>query len=73
MVMKDKLVKFNKKAMYYRTKKLFFSFLMILGMGMSVAIPLAVDAAARRADALNDSSETSEEISFDTTVELLVI
>lgn len=58
--MKDKLVKFNKKAMYYRTKKLFFSFLVMLGMGMSVAIPLAVDAAARRADALNDNSETSE-------------
>lgn len=70
--MKDKLVKFNKKAMYYRTKKLFFSFLVILGMGMSVAIPLAVDAAARRADALNDHSENSESVSNEETSELLV-
>ena len=39
MVMKDKLVKFNHKGMYYRFRKLGFIFLAAISIGTIVAVP----------------------------------
>ena len=39
MVMKDKLVKFNHKGMYYRFRKLGIVFLALISVGTIVAVP----------------------------------
>jgi len=39
MVMKDKLVKFNHKGMYYKLRKLGFVFLAAVSIGTIVAVP----------------------------------
>ena len=39
MVMKDKLVKFNHKGMYYRMRKLGIVFLALISVGTIVAVP----------------------------------
>ena len=39
MVMKDKLVKFNHKGMYYQFRKLGFIFLAVISIGTIVAVP----------------------------------
>ena len=39
MVMKDKLVKFNHKGMYYRLRKIGFIFLAVVTVGTIVAVP----------------------------------
>ena len=39
MVMKDKLVKFNHKGMYYRFRKLGIVFLAVISIGTIVALP----------------------------------
>ena len=39
MVMKDKLVKFNHKGMYYRMRKLGILFLALISIGTIVAVP----------------------------------
>ena len=39
MVMKDKLVKFNHKGMYYRMRKLGIVFLALISIGTVVAVP----------------------------------
>ena len=39
MVMKDKLVKFNHKGMYYRFRKLGIVFLAVISIGTIVAVP----------------------------------
>ena len=39
MVMKDKIVKFNHKGMYYRFRKLGIVFLAIISIGTIVAVP----------------------------------
>ena len=39
MVMKDKLVKFNHKGMYYRFRKLGIVFLTVISIGTIVAVP----------------------------------
>ena len=39
MVMKDKLVKFNHKGMYYRLRRLGFTFLAVVSIGTIVAVP----------------------------------
>ena len=39
MVMKDKLVKFNHKGMYYRFRKLGFILLAVISVGTIVAVP----------------------------------
>ena len=39
MVMKDKLVKFNHKGMYYRMRKLGIVFLALISIGTIVAVP----------------------------------
>ena len=39
MVMKDKLVKFNHKGMYYRFRKLGIVFLALISIGTVVAVP----------------------------------
>ena len=39
MVMKDKLVKFNHKGMYYRFRKLGIVFLALISIGTIVAVP----------------------------------
>ena len=39
MVMKDKLVKFHHKGMYYRLRKLGIVFLAVISIGTIVAVP----------------------------------
>ena len=39
MVMKDKLVKFNHKGMYYRFRKLGIVFLALISIGTIIAVP----------------------------------
>ena len=39
MVMKDKLVKFNHKGMYYRFRKMGIVFLALISIGAIVAVP----------------------------------
>ena len=39
MVMKDKLVKFNHKGMYYHFRKIGIAFLALLSVGTIVAVP----------------------------------
>ena len=39
MVMKDKLVKFNHKGMYYKFRKLGIVFLALISVGTIVAVP----------------------------------
>ena len=39
MIMKDKLVKFNHKGMYYRFRKLGIVFLAVISIGTIVAVP----------------------------------
>ena len=39
MVMKDKLVKFHHKGMYYRFRKLGIVFLAVISLGTIVAVP----------------------------------
>ena len=39
MVMKDKLVKFNHKGMYYRFRKMGIVFLALISIGTIVAVP----------------------------------
>ena len=39
MVMKDKLVKFNHKGIYYQFRKLGFIFLAVVSIGTIVAVP----------------------------------
>ena len=39
MVMKDKLVKFHHKGMYYRLRKLGFTLLAVISIGTIVAVP----------------------------------
>ena len=39
MVMKDKLVKFNHKGMYYKFRKLGFVLLAVISIGTIVAVP----------------------------------
>ena len=39
MVMKDKLVKFNHKGIYYRFRKLGIVFLAVISIGTIVAVP----------------------------------
>ena len=39
MVMKDKLVKFNHKGMYYKFRKLGIVFLSVISIGTIVAVP----------------------------------
>ena len=39
MIMKDKLVKFNHKGMYYRFRKLGIVFLAVISLGTIVAVP----------------------------------
>ena len=39
MIMKDKLVKYNHKGMYYRLRKLGIVFLVLISIGTIVAVP----------------------------------
>ena len=68
MVMKDKLVKFNHKGMYYRFRKLGIVFLALISIGTIVAVPTyitlrEITAQAQKAEA--EEPELLEEDSVD--------
>ena len=68
MVMKDKLVKFNHKGMYYQFRKLGFIFLAVISIGTIVAVPTyitlrEITAQAQKAEA--EEPELLEEDSVD--------
>ena len=68
MVMKDKLVKFNHKGMYYRFRKLGIVFLAVISIGTIVAVPTyitlrEITAQAQKAEA--EEPELLEEDSVD--------
>jgi len=65
--MKDKLVKLNRKARYYRTRNSLFSLIGVVILGLGVALPVAAKA---RADAETSQLENvSEEETTDQTGE----
>ena len=68
MVMKDKLVKFNHKGMYYRFRKLGIALLALISIGTVVAVPTyitlrEITAQAQKAEA--EEPELLEEDSVD--------
>jgi hypothetical protein len=63
--MKDKLVKTNKKATYYRVKNVAIAFACLLGLGLALVLPFKLseqNATVPRADTTTevDNSSTSE-------------
>jgi len=56
--MKDKLIKFHRKAAYYRFKKAMILFSILAFVAAAVSIPLSLKIAANEADA--DQVTTSE-------------
>ena len=67
MVMKDKLVKFNHKAMYYRFRKLGIALLAVVSVGTVVAVPTyitfrEINNQAQHAEEENDSLLEEDEI-----------
>ena len=68
MVMKDKLVKFNHKGMYYQFRKLGFIFLAIISIGTIVAVPTYItmrEIASQAQHAEAEQPELLEEDSVD--------
>lgn len=59
---KDKLVKFNRKATYYRVRKLSISFAAFLGLSVCVALPISIQIANANAEnpLAKDDPNTSE-------------
>ena len=67
MVMKDKLVKFNHKGMYYRFRKLGIVFLALISIGTVVAVPTyitfrEINQQAQHAEEEQDSLLEEDEI-----------
>lgn len=58
--MKDKLIKTNRKAGYYRFKKIATSFAISLGIFVVVAVPLSIKYAS---DLLEEKLKTGAELS----------
>jgi len=54
--MKDKLVKFNRKAPYYRFKKALIVFSFLAVVAVAVSIPLSIKIAASQAQASENST-----------------
>ena len=68
MVMKDKLVKFNHKGMYYRFRKLGIVFLALISIGTIVAVPTYItmrEIASQAQHAEAEEPELLEEDSID--------
>ena len=68
MVMKDKLVKFNHKGMYYRFRKLGIVFLAVISIGTIVAVPTYItmrEIASQAQHAEAEEPELLEEDSVD--------
>ena len=68
MVMKDKLVKFNHKGMYYRFRKLGIVFLALISVGTIVAVPTYItmrEIASQAQHAEVEEPELLEEDSVD--------
>ncbi|MDD3207401.1 MAG: hypothetical protein PHV19_02670 [Bacilli bacterium] len=60
--MKDKLVKFNRKAPYYRFKRALIIFSILALVAVAVSIPLSLKIAASQAEAnQNDITELVDE------------
>lgn len=59
---KGKLVKFNRKATYYRVRKLSISFAAFLGLSVCVALPISIQIANANAEnpLAKDDPNTSE-------------
>ena len=60
MVMKDKLVKFNHKGMYYRFRKLGIVFLAVISIGTIVAVPTYITLREITAQAQKAEAEVQE-------------
>lgn len=58
---KDKLVKFNHKASYYRLKKCAISFAILLGASISVAVPISITLGNVKAKEDDTSITTSQD------------
>ncbi|MFA5421256.1 MAG: hypothetical protein WC344_00470 [Bacilli bacterium] len=56
--MKDKLVKFNRKAPYYRIKRVLIAFSLLALVTVAISIPLSLKIAASQAEA--NQAEVSE-------------
>ena len=70
MVMKDKLVKFNHKGMYYRFRKLGIALLAVVSVGTIVAVPTYItmrEVANQAQHAEEEQPDLLEEESVDLT------
>lgn len=60
--MKDKLIKFNRRASYYRMKKALIIFSFFAVAAIAISIPITIQIATRQAQAKqNDTQEVANE------------
>ena len=70
MVMKDKLVKFNHKGMYYQFRKLGFIFLAVISIGTIVAVPTYITFREMNNQAQHAEEEQQDDLLKEDEVEL---
>ena len=70
MVMKDKLVKFNHKGMYYRFRKLGIVFLAVISIGTIVAVPTYITFREMNNQAQHAEEEQQDDLLEEDEVEL---
>ena len=70
MVMKDKLVKFNHKGMYYRFRKLGIVFLAVISLGTIVAVPTYITFREMNNQAQHAEEESDDLLEDDETISL---
>lgn len=63
MFMKDKLVKYNHKAIFYRFKKMMVSIGLVFACIVAISIPLSITLAVNESLAANRTSDDSTEVS----------
>jgi hypothetical protein len=61
--MKDKLVKYNHKAIYYRIKKTLIAFSFVFGAAVIFTIPVSVTLAFKDRDAVAETNKQNQSVS----------
>lgn len=66
--MKDKLVKYNHKALYYRIKKTIIAFSVVFGAAVMFTIPVSVTLALQEHNALAETNKTKDSSNNETSL-----
>ncbi len=69
--MRDKLVKYHHKAVYYRLRKVALVLFFVVLTSAVIAIPISIMSVAARENESSESSSSSEEASLDEVSETL--